>query len=87
MDINPLPDALDQTATDTAVWNADDACVVANRTTTFQNQADQTCNSYIYCYLSNGIYRAQIRKCKLYEYFDELLKSCSTTQPEGCINE
>ncbi|XP_070070703.1 integumentary mucin A.1 isoform X2 [Drosophila takahashii] len=72
------------TTTTAAPWSAEATCLTVSKTTLFKNEDDPTCNSYLYCHVSNGSATALIKSCKANDYFDATEKVCSATKPDYC---
>ncbi|XP_017058023.1 cell wall protein DAN4 [Drosophila ficusphila] len=79
------------TTTDTttaAPWNPNDLCDQATKNTFFENEDDPTCTTFITCTVSaNGTHSTKVTSCKTNQYYDPSLKVCTSTKPDGCVEE
>ncbi|XP_023033278.1 uncharacterized protein LOC111518999 [Drosophila willistoni] len=72
--------------TTVASWSAEATCLTATSNAFFKNEDDVTCNTYIYCYQLNDVFKPIVMKCTSHKpYFDSVTKRCVSTQPSECI--
>ncbi|XP_017127753.1 cell wall protein DAN4 [Drosophila elegans] len=72
------------TTTTAEPWSAEATCLTVTKSTSFINQDDPTCNTFLYCYVLNGSAKALIRNCKPNEYFNDTIKECDAEKPDYC---
>ncbi|XP_022221475.2 uncharacterized protein LOC111073474 [Drosophila obscura] len=65
-------------------WSAAETCLTVTKSSTFVNEDDPTCATYLFCYVSNGVATPLIKTCPAaIPYFDPITQ-CSATKPDNC---
>ncbi|XP_016973372.1 probable endochitinase [Drosophila rhopaloa] len=74
------------TTTTKGPWNADDICQQATKSTSYENEDDPSCTTFIKCTVStDGTHSTKITSCPTNQYFSTSLKVCTATKPDGCV--
>ncbi|XP_026845444.1 uncharacterized protein LOC6596215 [Drosophila persimilis] len=73
------------TTTTEKPWSAEETCLNVTKSTSFTNEDDPTCATYLFCYVANGAVKALIKSCpSTTPYFDSTISGCSATKPNNC---
>ncbi|XP_043067216.2 salivary glue protein Sgs-3 isoform X1 [Drosophila bipectinata] len=70
------------TTTTAKPWSAEETCLTVSKSTSFANEDDPTCTTFLFCYVQNGATTALIKNCPTGQYFNKT--GCSATKPDSC---